>query len=1276
MAGRFEVLDLAGEGGMGAVYRARDRLSGALVAVKVLRHRDGPGEQRLVREAQVLSDLAHPGIVGHVAHGATPDGTLYLAMEWLEGVTLADRLRSGPLSPPEAIHVAWHVADALDAAHRRGIVHRDVKPSNVMLLSGPPRIKVLDFGIAHLRPGDQKLTATGALLGTPGYMSPEQARGEVGIDSSTDVFSLGCVLYECLSGQRAFEAEDVMMVLLKLVMEEPPRLRDALPASDPLLDDIVSRMLAKDPAQRPRDGDAVKRALAALQRSTEPAAAPPPAPLSVDERRWMSAALIRPGAPPPAQAWEALAGAVARHGGRLDQLADGSAVVVVSLAGLGARAPDAATDLAARAARCALHARETLPGSSVALVTGRSDRRGDVGEVLRRGVALLHGAEVRVDDATRRLLGARFQVGQTGVLERERDEDEGGPAPLLASVPFVGRGREIALLEGLFEECESAPMAQAAIVVGPAGIGKSRLRRELQARLAARARPPSVWAARGDALSAGSPFGMLARALRREAGIVDGEPVEAHRSKLCARFQGRLPPGARARALPFLGELCDVPFPDSAGVELRAARANPMLMGDHIRRAFEDLVEAECSLCPLVLVLDDLHWGDRPSVDLLDGVLRNLHDAPLLVIALGRLELGSVFPDLWSDRRAQTVRLGELMAKHGEELVRSALGDRIDGAALSRIVERASGNAFFLEELVRSFAEGRGEEMPESVLAMVGARIERLDPLARRLLLAGSLFGGTFWTDGVRALLGEGASPADVQSAIHICIQRELLVRRRTSRLAGQEEIAFRHALVRDAAAAMVAEEAVAAGHVRVAEWLERAGEHDPVVLAEHFERGGSPARAAEAFRRAATLALEGNDLDAVIRLADRGLACAPSGPVAGELWALEAEAHSWRGRYTDCERCALAALPLLPDGSTARWRTLSLACDSAAKLNHRDVAERFLREILEPARPAEGAMAWVDAVARVSFVVLLYFGEGRLLDAALARLDEVERLPALMDPVVQAGISRARASLLNRRGGFSLPHLRESIRRFEEAGDLRRAAAGQTNLGFALVQFGAYEEARDCLVRALSATERLGLRNPAATAKHNLGLVLALVGDPASGRALEQEAIESFRAQNDARLTGASQAYLACILALEGDLSGAEQEARAALATLGDAVPAVRAFALGALAEVRLRRGDPAGALAAADMAAELAGALGGSIEEGDARFRLARAEALAALGRGEEARLAIAAARSRLLVRAAAIPEGRYRESFLHAVAENARTLALADAWGAGAAAVSSGA
>jgi len=306
IADRFAIERRAGAGGMGVVFRAVDRWSGVLVALKFAAVEDDQLRARAIAEAEALAALDHPAIVRHVAHGLTPDGRPFLAMEWLEGEDLAARLQRAPLTAREAALLGSRVAGALAAAHARGVVHRDIKPSNLFLPGGDvARVKLVDFGIARAAQPGPRLTATGMLLGTPGYMAPEQATGEREIGPPADLFALGAVVFECLAGQPAFPGPNAIAVLARVLLDEPRRL-DAVRLDLPLaLIDLVAHLLAKSPADRPLAA-AAAAALAALLPVLDCAAASQPAPLAealtAAEQHLLCVLLARPAQEPPSAA--------------------------------------------------------------------------------------------------------------------------------------------------------------------------------------------------------------------------------------------------------------------------------------------------------------------------------------------------------------------------------------------------------------------------------------------------------------------------------------------------------------------------------------------------------------------------------------------------------------------------------------------------------------------------------------------------------------------------------------------------------------------------------------------------------------------------------------------------------------------------------------------------------------------------------------------------------------------------------------------------------------
>jgi hypothetical protein len=343
-----------------------------------------------------------------------------------------------------------------------------------------------------------------------------------------------------------------------------------------------------------------------------------------------------------------LRAAIQPFGAQLESLANG--MIVVTLPGR-----HSATDQATRAARCVLAMRAAAPNVPMVLATGRAvlEERLPIGDAVDRAIRMLkaHQADdvahlasgkkqpIHVDEVTAGLLDSRFTVRSDGTgleLVGEQAAADAGRMLLGKPTPCVGRERELVMLEGYFAECVADDVARVVLVTAPAGVGKSRLRYELLRMLRHRGDPHEVWTSRGDPMRAGSPFGLLAQVIRSAAGAQDGEPPRVQREKIRARVARHVNQRDSARVTQFLAEILGVSLPEEDDVQLRAARHDPILMGDQMRRAFEDWLGAECAAGPVVLVLEDLHWGDLPSVKFVDAALRTLTDKPLMVLALAR----------------------------------------------------------------------------------------------------------------------------------------------------------------------------------------------------------------------------------------------------------------------------------------------------------------------------------------------------------------------------------------------------------------------------------------------------------------------------------------------------------------------------------------------------------------------------------------------------------------------------------------------------------------
>ncbi|HZF49685.1 MAG TPA: protein kinase [Polyangiaceae bacterium] len=1298
LGGRFEIEQLVASGGMATVYRARDRASGAHVALKLLSAAQGHGHvsERFAREARILSTLHHPGIVAYVAHGKTHEGQLFLAMQWLDGEDLAARLRRGPLALRESLTFVRQVAAALLSAHERRIVHRDIKPSNLFLRDGKvEHATMLDFGIARDMTAMEMLTKTGSLFGTPSYIAPERARGQKEVLPAADIFSMGCVFYECLAGRRPFDADHVAGVLARILFDQPAPLSRARPNVPEAWARLISRMLEKDPGRRPRDAAELLQELHALPDAPDEPDGPSRAP-ATPSKSWVGVeqtlATVVLATPREAvgrdissldlaevkqvhRSFEALQSMLTRLGSRLEVLADGSLLACVNI-------KDNAKDQAIVAARTALAIREQWTDARIAVATGRSavEPQVPVGEAVDRVTLLLTQGQTRsleaaptegiiLDEMTASLLDSRFVLapfdGGALLLEERANADE---ARLLLGkpTPCVGREQELSQLESILSRCIDEEVAQAVLLTAPPGAGKSRLRHEFLRRQGAKGAPLTTLLGAGDPLSASSPYGLLSQALRRHAGLDKVEsqvesPAE-RRERLRARLCEHIEPSDAQRVAELLGELCGIPFPADASAALAAARSDSKLMSEQIAQAFLDWLRAECAAGPVLFVFEDLQWGDKLTVNLIDVALREVSERPIFVLAVARPEVSELFPGLWSGR-AHAIPLHPLSRRASERLVREVLGEAaLRPGDVARIVEQSNGNALFLEELIRAAAEGKGDEVPETVIAMLQGRLSRLSAEARTVLRAASVFGETFWASGVRFLC-EPSVRFDITTEIDRLVTLEILEKHPRSRFPEESEHGFRHALVRDAAYSLLADANRVTGHRLACRYLVEIGETDAMALAEHALRGEDNDRAIEFFLRAADQSLELNDLEGALSRAAQGVACGAKGEPLGIFRAIQCLASFGLASWAKAAEAGLDAIEFLPRGGLWWCRVFERLFHVLPTTGN---VERFqeLIHVFAEVEPDPSARSPHACAAAYLVGMFGLMGARDALTPWLSRLEAIRASIPEHDAYAHGTLTACEAwakYVMDPDVYLALRLGQASVSAFEQARHPIKLVVAMIVSGMARAYLADLPGAEETLRRAVKIAR--DARDPYSISNSEVYLGTALLDSPGHLDEAETLATAILETNFSEVYVGIARWILASVRLQRGQAPEAEAEARRAIDLLTHFQPYMP-MAQSVLIRALGRQGRLEEAADVARKGLDLLASLGGT-GFSEVPLRVAAAEALDAAGEPDEGRRALRSALDQIGLRADKIPDPAERERYITGRPENIRAHELARAW-----------
>jgi serine/threonine protein kinase/tetratricopeptide (TPR) repeat protein len=939
--GQYSVLELIDAGGMGIVYKAHDARLGRHVALKFLPPHLGKepaAKERLLVEARAAAALDHPNICTILEIGETDDGQLFLAMPLYTGETVAMHLKRGRLRFDDALPIALQIARGLAAAHARGIVHRDVKPSNVMLLNDGT-VKIVDFGIATMdeddghvgrlgqegpngpegREGnewrDSRVGHVGPRFGTLAYMSPEHLRGGM-IDHRSDIWSLGVLLHEMLTGVRPFDADDSPAIADAILNREPEIIATSHPDVPVGVEHTLRRALAKLPENRYPSMTAFAADLMALApgAGAEPAASsgearrdveftPAADPGPITERRRAAvlvtlvsdySSLVERMAPADARRLvghvrDIAVDAMRRHGGLVNQAIGEEIVAVFGV-------PTSHDDDELRAVRgaLALHARvreiaegvvgsgATIQiqsglhaGSVVAQRLSEGPRRyaivGAPPSVASRLASLAAPGELMLSPDCQRLLAPFVNTAASAPVVLEPDVPPVTPFRVIGPTgletrleasaragltPYVGREADLALLESYVERAGRGE-GRVIEVVGEAGVGKSRLLHELRERLSnAGARDVLALQGRCRAFGDVAPYGPFIEVVRgalrlTTLGTADVTDVVAQFRSIDASLEPFVPLYLHLLSLP--GDSHPLPR---------------HLQGEHLQAALVDAMAALFNVlskrATLVLLLEDWHCADSASRSVLARMREIVPTERIVLIVTTRPEQSVL--DQWPARGSR-ISLEPLGLAASAAVIEAGLGaGHVSRRLVERVFERTGGNPFFLEQICRALVEQgavslRGGEavveggpetlsLPDTVQAVIRARLDNLEPRAREVVRVAAAFGREF----EHALLADVVGPdVDLVPAIGRLSAAGLI---QTTSDSGRLAYRFTHVLTQEVSYESLLAHQRKSLHAAIGRAIERHSqgrlEEHAALLAHHFSRAEAWAEAIQYGRRAA----------------------------------------------------------------------------------------------------------------------------------------------------------------------------------------------------------------------------------------------------------------------------------------------------------------------------------------------------------------------------------------------------------------------------------------
>lgn len=1268
--GKYRIGELIGRGATGTVYRAYSP-AGEAVAVKVALSTEERDCERFAREAEIR--IEHDNVIRVIHAGVHDTGHHYIVQELLAGRPMSHVLRAGPMPAARVTDVGIQVCAGLVAIHAHGIIHRDLKPGNLFFCDNG-QIKILDFGAALTRASATHFIAEGDIVGTPAYLSPEQAQGNIDIDNRVDIWALGAILYHALTGASPFDRGDMLATLLAVVMDSPMPLALAQPSVPAALSSVIERALCRDRDGRLLSATAFQRALMEAGEEVNAGTQQVSEVARIDEQRVIALVLasgLRDGA--------LLDQEVCKRGGQFIRLPDSRADEHGpgrALGVFGAHVWEG--DEVRRAAGAALASRgaaSVLAVTSGYATLGQQRVTGALLQTAESGCRL-GLAGVAVDRVTGESAREAFalRVVDEHFLEITGVSAFGDATPAYADErqqDTVGRSAEFARVQIALETAIEDELASVVLVHGSLGIGKSQMCADTIRDVARHIRPITVLSGQARPLSRGSDYALLLSAVRGRLAVgaareqwpdFSADMTPAERRRVLTLFAAEALPDTEraARCASFLGTLFGIAATDDP--HLLVARQQPRLLADRIRMAWHEYFDGLVRQGPVALFLEDVQWMDEASRELLSDMLAGMAERPLFIFATMRTDQSSAARELWPSRDVEYVHLRGLVRDDARILAESLAERPLGTEVLDQILERAVGNPLFIEHIVAGLREYCDADtqpvelpIPHTVDAAVQSRLDRLSPAEKELCKRAAVWGRPFTPAELHAIGISRPEPLLASLERRGILRTERFTStRRTVGTFEQTLIRFKSLLVSDVAYRLNAESMRVELHRRVAEYL---SEKEPIdnceEIAQHFEHGGSLAQAGPFYARAASVSMARSDTAAAERCAERALAAGVSSEMHFALHMIRADAVRFlerRDYQTEALDSALAAAKSPAERARASTEKAYLR----QRLGDSQQGLVLIERAVSEARAAEDSDLLIDALGWRA-VILARMGHHDSAASSLSAARSVTREPT---PLQRSRFAEWRAQIAARRGdlGERERALRDAVQSYAEIGDFRRLVGAEINLADLYNRLGAFAEAERALRAALEGNKRMHNPLMSGYALANMGYALFMQGRCDEALAALAKSAELAASMCEAQLELCVRIYrcygLVTVAAEPVNSQQlAEQATAAALAAEELKLPSLLCLALAVAARAHLGAGNDERALELSSQSMVIRAQLGG-IEEDEGQVFLAHVLALTACGQLDRAEDVRRHARRRIQEIAAGIDEPSTRAVFLRAI------------------------